>query len=193
MHPLIMFGIALLTATTPESPFNSYDVFLSPRTMAGACSSGDLEGFRNRTYTFRSRIYPSGNPLTLRDGQVVERNLFGTPEWATSLARADRVNVDGRPAVLLMIAAEHVNGTGSATHVLVAECRAQQLVVLFEASGEGVRDASFATSHKLTVMRWVWSSTDAHCCPSKEAEERYGWSRTGRFVRVSRAQRPVRK
>ena len=94
---------------------------------------------------------------------------------------------------LLVIGADHVHGSGGATHVMVAECRDRQLVVLFEASGEGVRDASFATNGKLTVRRWVWSSTDAHCCPGKEAEERYDWSRTGRFVRGSRAERPAPK
>jgi len=192
MQILIVFGLALLTGTTQRSPFNSYQVFLSPRTLPGACSS-DLNEFRNRTYTFRSGIYPSDSPLTLHDGEAVERNMFGTPEWETSLARADRVNVDGMEAVLLVIGANHVNGTGGATHVMVTRCRDGQLVVLFEASGEGVRDASFGTTFELTVTRWVWSSNDGHCCPSKEAEERYKWGRARRFVRVSRTERPVRR
>jgi hypothetical protein len=193
MHVLIVFGLALLTGTTQRSSFNSYEVFLSPRTLPGACSGDDLKEFRNRTYTFRSDIYPSDNPLTLRDGEAVERNMFGTPEWETSLTGADRVTVDGREAVLLVIAADHVNGTGRAAHVMVARCRDGQLVVLFEASGEGLRDASFGKNHELTVRRWVWSSQDGHCCPSKEDEERYKWGRAGRFVRVSRAERTARQ
>jgi hypothetical protein len=53
-----------------------------------------------------------------------------------------------------------------------------------------VRDASFTgVDQDLTVSRWIWSSTDAHCCPSKEAEERYRWGPGGRFVRVGRAER----
>ena len=193
MHVLIVVGLALLAGGTQPSPFNSYRVFLSPRTLPGACSSDDPKELRNRTYTFRSDIYPSDSPLTLRDGEAVERNMFGTSEWETSLTRADRVNVDGREAVLLLIAADHVNGTGRAAHVLVTRCRDGQLVVLFEAGGEGVRDASFGETHELTVTRWVWSSNDAHCCPGREAEERYKWGRTGRFVRVSRVERRARR
>lgn len=193
MHPII-FGVTLFVATASGSPFNSYAVFLSPRKMPGVCVSGGLEEFRNRTYTFRSdNVYPFGTPLTLRDGKLIERNLFGTPEWDTSLVSADRVSVDGRRAVLLIVGAVHVNGTGEASHVLVAECRGRQLFVLFEASGQGVREATFAADQGLTVTRWVWSSTDAHCCPSKEAEERYQWSRAGRFVRVSRVERQAPK
>lgn len=81
-----------------------------------------------------------------------------------------------------------VNGVGRAAHVLVAACRDRRLIVLFEAGGEGLRDAAFAR-RELTVMRWVWSPADGHCCPGKEAEERYRWARNGRFVRARRAER----
>jgi hypothetical protein len=193
MHALICLGLALFLAPAAQSPFNSYAVFLSPRQLPGTCADEDLEQFRNRTYTFRSDIYP-GKPITLRNGKVIERNPLGTPEWETSLTAAEPLKIASRQATLLIIGSNHVHGSGGATHVLVVECRKRALIVWFEASGEGVRDASFtAGDQDLTVSRWIWSSTDAHCCPSKEAEERYRWRPGGRFVRVSRAERPAPK
>jgi hypothetical protein len=194
MHPIIL-SVMLFVFSASDSPFNSYAVFLSPRKLPDACASGSVEEFRNRTYTFRSdKVYPFGTPVTLSDGKLIERNLFGTPEWETSLVSSEGVSVAGRDAVLLVVGADHVNGSGGASHVLVVECREQKLFVLFEASGEGLREAAFVPHHGLTVTRWVWTSTDAHCCPSKEAEERYDWKRAaGRFVRVTSAERSARK
>lgn len=184
MHPLIL-GIALFVV--PDSPFNSYAAFLSPRELPGTCTSGDLEQFRNRTYAFRRDDgYPADDLVRLTDGKFIEMNPLGTPEWETSLVSAESVSVAGGNAVLLVIGAVHLNGTGSSTHVLLAQCRDRKLVVLFEAVGEGVRDVTFTANRGLRVKRWLWSSTDAHCCPSKEAEERYRWSgRAGRFERSS--------
>jgi hypothetical protein len=76
MHALICLGLALFLAPAAQSPFNSYAVFLSPRQLPGTCADEDLEQFRNRTYTFRSDIYP-GKPITLRNGKVIERNPLG--------------------------------------------------------------------------------------------------------------------
>jgi hypothetical protein len=192
MQPLIIFAIALFAATASQSPHNSYTVFLRAHKMPGACVTGDLEGFRNRTYTFRNgTVYPFSTSLALRHGKLIERNPFGTPEWETFLLSAEWVNVERRRAALVTIGSNHVHGPGGVTHVLVAECRNQQLIVLFEATGEGVRDAAFTKNRELTLTRWVWASTDAHCCPSKEAEERFRW-RGGRFVRLSRVLRPAK-
>jgi hypothetical protein len=133
MHTLIFLGIALLSARAAQSSFNSYDVFLTPRNLPGTCTGQDREQFRNRTYTFRGHIYPFSNSLTLRDGKVVERDPLGTPEWEMSLATAVPLKVAGRLATLLIIGAQHVHGTGGATHILVVECRKRELIVWFEA------------------------------------------------------------
>jgi hypothetical protein len=187
MDPIV-FAVLLFVAQPSESSFNSYDVFLSPRTLPGACASASAEELRNRTYTFRSP--PFDSPVTLSGGKLIERNILGTPEWEISLVSAEAINVAGRRAVLAVVGFEHVNGTGGASHVFVAECRKQRLFVLFEAGGEGVREATFLPERGLTVIRWLWSPTDGHCCPSKEVEERYRWDRaTNRFVRVSRVER----
>lgn len=190
MYQQIFFAVASIVSTPPESPVNSYHVFLAPRQIAAACSSRDVEDFRNRTYTFRSDIYPFRSQLTLRDGRAVERSPFGKPEWETTLTKADTFRLDDRPLVLLVVTADHVGGTGRASHVLVAECRNGRLIVLFEAGGLGIREAALSTSRGLSVTRSVWSSTDAHCCPSKEVEERYLW-KGGRFAHVTTAERPV--
>jgi hypothetical protein len=184
---------ALLAAAASQSPFNSYEVFLDAHKIPGSCVAGDLEGFRNRTYTFRNgSVYPFGAPLALSDGRLIEQNPLGTPEWETSLLSAEWVTVERRQAALITIGANHVHGSGGVTHVLVAECRDRQLFVLFEASGEGVRDVAFTKNRGLTVRCWVWESNDAHCCPSKQAEERFHW-RGGRFVRVSRVLRRAQR
>jgi hypothetical protein len=192
MHSVLAAGVALLAATSLPSPFNSYEVFLAPRTMAGACSPGDPEQFRNRTYSFRGNRPPHA-PLKLRDGRAIERNMFGTIEWESALVTADPFAVAGRPAVLLVVGVNHVHGSGGASHVIVAECRARRLVVLFEAGGEGIQDASFSPSGQLTVTRWIWAADDAHCCPGKQADERYVWGRAGRFVAAGRIERAAPK
>jgi hypothetical protein len=92
---------------------------------------------------------------------------------------------------LLVIGALHVHGTGEFTHVLVVECRNRQLTVWFEAGGEGIRASSLdAAAQELSIVRWIWSPSDAHCCPSKEDHERYRWDRGAeRFVRIATAER----
>jgi hypothetical protein len=190
MHILISLGIAVVSTMPPQSPFNSYNVFLTPRKLPGTCAGHDREQFKNRTYTFGGDVYPSSASLTLRDGEFVERNPFGTVEWETSLVSVEPLKVAGRQATLLVIGSNHVNGSGGATHVLVVDCRNRELMVWFEAGGEGIRDASFTEADQnLRVSRWVWSRTDAHCCPSGKAEEHYRWRPGGPFVRVTSSTR----
>jgi hypothetical protein len=195
MHAVIFLSLALFQATAEQSPFSSYEVFLSPRKLPGTCAGEDPDQFRNRTYTFRSGVYPAESAVTLHNGEVVERNALGTAEWETDLLAVEPVKVATRIGTLLIIGSNHVHGTGGATHLLVVECRNHELTVWFEAGGEGVRDASFeVAAQELLVSRWIWSPTDAHCCPSKEGQERYQWHRrAGRFVRVGRAERAAPK
>ena len=186
MHIWISLGIAVVSTMPPQSPFNSYNVFLTPRKLPGTCAGQDRQQFRNRTYTFGGDVDPSRASLTLRDGKFVERNPFGTVEWETSLVSVEPLKVTGRQTTLLVIGSSHVNGTGGATHVLVVECRNRELIAWFEAGGEGIRDASFREAElHLVISRWVWSGTDAHCCPSGKAEERYRWGPRGPFVRLT--------
>jgi hypothetical protein len=181
MHTLISLSMALVSVSAPQSPFNSYDVFLTPRNLPGRCTGHDVEQFRNRRYTFGGDL---SNPVTLRDGKFVD-SPFGTPEFETSLGTAEALKAADRTATLLIIRSQHVHGTGGTTHVLVVECRNRKLTVWFEATGEGIRDASFTESdQRLTVSRWIWSATDGHCCPSTQTEEGFRWSPHGRFVRV---------
>ena len=183
MHTLVFFT-ALVSAFSPQSPFNSYEVFLTSRNMPGACTGQDRDQFRNRSYSFLGN---SGQSLTLRDGKHIQSPL-GTPEFETSLETAVPLNAAGRLATLLIIRSQHVHVLGGTTYVLVVECRKRQLVVWFEASGEGIRDATFTEADQtLSVSRWIWSDSDAHCCPSMEAEERYRWGPRGPFVRVTKS------
>ncbi len=195
MHAVIFLSLVLFQATAEQSPFNSYEVFLSPRKLPGPCAGQEPDQFRNRSYTFSGNVYPSGQSVTLRNGKFVERNPLGTAEWETSLITVEPVKAETGMRTLLIIGADHVHGTGGATHVLVVECRNRELTLWFEAGGEGIRDASFeASNQELSVNRWIWSPADAHCCPSKEGQERYQWRRgAGRFVRVERTERAAPK
>ena len=195
MHAVIFLSLVLFQVTTEQSPFSSYQVFLSPRKLPGACAGEHPDQLRNRTYTFLSSVYPSGHALTLHDGKAIERNPLGTVEWETSLVAVEPMKIETRRGTLLTIGANHVHGTGGATHVLVVECRNRELTVWFEAGGEGVREASFeAADQELSVSRWIWSPADAHCCPSKEGQERFRWRpRAARFVRVGIAERVLPK
>ena len=73
MHAVIFLSLVLFQATE-QSPFSSYQVFLSPRKLPGTCAGENPDQLRNRTYTFLSRVYPSGHALTLHDGKAMERN-----------------------------------------------------------------------------------------------------------------------
>jgi hypothetical protein len=182
MLTLISFSIALLSATALQSPFNSHEVFLTPRNMPGACSGQDPEQFRNRRYTV---LGDQGGAFTLHDGKLVDAPL-GTPEVETTLVTAKSLNIAGRMATLLIMRTQLVHSLGGRTYVLVVECRNRKLSVSFEASGEGINDVSFTEANQtLTVSRWVWSATDAHCCPGKKAEERYRVGSLGAFARVT--------
>ena len=184
---VLLVALAFSFAPPTESEFNSYDVFLSSTVVRGGCSSRSPESFRNRTYTLRTNhVYPFLTPVVLQDGRFVE-NFFGRPEWETSLALAQPIQIARRAVVLLMLKSVHVAGTGSAGHVLVVDCHDETMTVLFEASGEGVTDAS-ETDGELKVTRFFWSARDAHCCPSRIVDERYRWS-GGRFAHVGQLDR----
>ena len=106
-------------------------------------------------------------------------------EWETELVPQSVVAVDGRPAVMLRFLAIHVGGTGSWGTVMIGTCNDRQLTVVFEAESQGLSDVAFTNDQDLVVRRAVWSTSDAHCCPSREAEERYRWDHnTGHFVRI---------
>ena len=185
MSALIVLSLVVLQATAQQSPFNAYEVFLSSRKLPGTCTGENPDQFRNRTYTFLGSVNPA-SALTLHNGKFVERNDLGTVEWETSLVAVQPMKLANRMGTLLIIGAAHINGTGGATHVLVVECRDHQLTVWFEAAGEGIRAASFEPeAQELSVSRWIWSSSDGHCCPSKQAQERYRWRRDASgFVRI---------
>jgi hypothetical protein len=179
---LLIFGLWLVGVQAKGSPFNTYDVFLSPVAAPGGCSVDDAAGFRNRTYRLRGRIYPMGGPLAFKSGKNVERNPLEKVEWETTLSAPEVVRVGGQPAVMLVFGSDHVGGTGSATHILVARCDDRQLHILFEAAAEGIRDV-VVSADQIRVKRWIWSETDGHCCPSGQTEERYRWNfATGRFL-----------
>src|SRR5215831_9319106 len=110
MHPII-FGVMVFVVQATESPFNSYKVFLSQRTLPGACATGTVEEFRNRTYTFDGDV---SSPVTLRDGKFVDSPL-GTPEFETSLDTAETVKTAGRVFTLLIIGSQHVHALGGRT------------------------------------------------------------------------------
>jgi hypothetical protein len=179
-----LIGLVVVGAQTTGSPFNTYRVFLDRAQMPGSCSVTDTEHFRNRGYLFRGWMHRD-TPLVLRDGKALELNELGRPEWETELVRQSVVSVDGQSAVMLRLLANHVGGTGSGGTVLIGTCNDRQLTVVFEAESQGLSDATFTADQDLVVRRAVWSTSDAHCCPSGKAEERYRWDPvTGRFVRI---------
>jgi len=192
MPAVILLSLVLLQAIAAQSPFGSYEVLLSPRTLPDTCAAEDRDQFRNRTYTFGSR---GGSSVTLHNGKAVELNPLGTPEWETSLVSVEPVKLGTREATLLVIGSLHVHGTGEFTHVLVVECRNRQLTVWFEAGGEGIRASSLdAAAQELSIERWIWSPSDAHCCPSKEGQERYRWRLgAGGFERIGTSERAAPK
>ena len=180
----ILIGLAALGAQANESPFNAYRVFLDKGQVPGGCSTSDSSHFRNRAYVFRGWMHRDA-PLVLREGKALELNDLGKAEWETELVQQSVVAVDGRPAVMLRFLAIHVGGTGSWGTVMIGTCNDRQLTVMFEAESLGLGDVAFTNDQDLVVKRAVWSRSDAHCCPSREAEERYRWDHnTGHFVRI---------
>jgi hypothetical protein len=180
----VLIGLVVLGAQTTRSPFNTYRVFLDRAQMPGGCSITDTAHFRNRSYVFRGSMHRD-TPLALRDGKARELNELRKPEWETELVRQSVVSVGGQSAVMLRFLANHVGGTGSWGMVLIGTCNDRQLTVVFEAESQGLSDITFTAEQDLVVSRAMWTTSDAHCCPSGKAEERYRWDRnTGRFVHV---------
>jgi len=180
----VLISLIGLGVQTTRSPFNTYRVFLDRAQMPGGCSVTDTGHFRNRSYVFRGWMHRDP-PLALRDGKARELNELGKPEWDTELVRQTVVSVGGQSAVMLRFFANHVGGTGSWGMVLIGTCNDRQLTVVFEAESQGLGDITFTADQDLMVRRAVWSTSDAHCCPSGKAEERYRWDRmTGRFVQI---------
>lgn len=182
--PGVLVSLVALGAQATGSSFNAYAVFLDKAEMGRGCSVRDSTQFRNRAYQFRGWMHRD-TPLVLRDGRALELNALGTAEWETKLVQHTVVAVGGQSAVMLRFVANHVGGTGSWRTVLIATCDDRQLNVVFEAEGQGLRDIAITADEVLVVKRVVWSRSDAHCCPSGEAEEQYRWDRnSGRFVRI---------
>jgi hypothetical protein len=185
--PLIFLG--LFGSQTPPPLFNSDSLFLSPRKLPGQCSVTDSTALRNREYTLLGSRH-AGMPVKLRDGKAVERDDLGKVDWETVLVGQKNVRIGNRRAVILVFTSDHLSGTGNVTTILAASCEGGELEVVFEAEGEGIRHTFLPAGPEIVLMRPVWSSTDAHCCPIREATERYRWSRaSGQFTRIGRVER----
>lgn len=187
----VFLGLVAIGTQATGSPFNTYDTFLDKAQMRGGCSVSDSKAFRNRGYQFRGRRRGEG-PLVLHDGKALELNELGTREWETELLQQSVVAIGGQSAVMLRFISIHVGGTGSWGNALIVTCDDRQLTVVFEAEGHGLRDIAVTKDGVVVVKRYVWSTSDGHCCPSGEAEERYRWDRRSRrFVHMSAA--PTRR
>lgn len=181
----LLISLVPLRTQSTESPFNTYVVFLEKAHSPGRCAVADSEHFRNRSYSFRGSMRRD-TPLVLRNGKALELNALGRPEWETELVQQSIVAVGRQSAVMLRFLVNHVSGSGSWGTVVIGTCDHRELTVLFEAESQGLSDVALKTDGILVVKRAVWSRSDAHCCPSSEAEERYRWDPASEhFVHVA--------
>jgi hypothetical protein len=160
-----MLNLLLLVAVLGQatSAFNTYAVNLEPATMRGTCRLQDAAYLRSLSYPFRVKAYAG-------DG------------WSTEIEGQDPVQLGDDRAVLLTFFANHLSGTGSLTHVFVVRCKGNNLEVVFEAAGEGVR-SSYSDKRDLRITHPYWLPNDSHASPSRSIEERYRWdSSRARFV-----------
>ena len=192
MPTAIALVLILSSQVDTESVFNTYGTHLEPVRMPGGCAPTRLDQFGNRTYRFRDApMYPRAQPLTLVNGRAVERNVLGSIEWESTLDHAEFVRLGELSAVLLKITANHAGGTGSIAYVLVVQCRAQGLQVLFEASGP-IKSAAHSSNGELALSHGVWSREDSHASPSREVTERFKWvAERARFVLIDTISRQL--
>jgi hypothetical protein len=176
------------------SPFNKYSVHLQRQAIPSGCTTDDLSQFGNRVYRFREApMWPFDQPLSLRDGEYVERNQDGGIEWQARLSKPHIVELGKTRAVLLEISAAHLGGTGSIDYVLVVQCSPKVMDVIFEASGP-LTDAAYSAGSGLKIGHYTWSPTDCHACPSHEITERYSWQESrNRFVLADRTDRRIER
>jgi len=178
-----------LGQSSQRLPFNNYQTFLEPRDGEDACHLNKPVYFQNRTYRFRGTAYPGDLAVPLRQGQFEERNELGGIEWSMALERQESIILGTERATLVRFFADHLAGTGSASHVLVMRCNGSRLEVVFEAEGEGVR-AVYLPHSTLTISAPFWRREDSHASPSEVIHEEYRWDPSGhRFVLAHRGQR----
>jgi hypothetical protein len=177
-----------------SSPFNTYSVHLPRVTMSGGCDVKDLNQFGNRVYRFRdASMWPFDQPLSLRNGEAVERNPDGSIEWEARFSDPRVVDLGKNPAVLLEIGAVHLGGTGSIDYFLVVRCTPKTMEVLFEASGP-ITTTAYSIKDGLKIGHYAWAPTDCHACPSREVTERYSWQdNRNRFVLIDRSERKIER
>jgi hypothetical protein len=191
-----LFGIGLLGPATLASGFDSYSVHLEPARMSTPCDSTTLSSLRDFTHRFRGYDYPGGQ-LTIRDGRNTDTDVLGGVEWVTSLEHQESIELNGTPAVLVVVFSNHVGGSGSATHLLVVRCRQKRLEVIFEAGGGGIhpspgRGYSYGADEGLWVTHAIWSPNDSHADPSREIVEVYRWQpKRERFLLVKKHEQPI--
>ena len=177
----------MLGQTPNASPFNAYTAHLEPRILDGECLLENPSYFRNLTYVFRAEVYPRDHPVHLHDGRFNDSGPFekGVIDWSTELEELSPIGLNSKPAVLLQFFANHLGGSGSASHVLIVRCAGNRLQIVFEAGGEGVR-ASYPADGDLQVSHPCWRADDSHASPSLVVDEQYRWNATAsRFTRVS--------
>ena len=185
----LFLAFVLLGQLPLTSSFNSYAAHLEPHVTSNACRIHDPKYLGNITYEFRAMAYPGQRAVPFKDGRYVERASNGRDiEWSTELERQDAIELAGNPAVLLAFLANHVGGSGSASHVLIMRCRGKRLETVFEVGGEGVR-FTYSAPSDLEISHPLWRQADSHASPSQLIVEQYRWEPTrDQFVLVRRAE-----
>ena len=189
---LTVLTAGLLAQPARQSEPGSYASHLEPAVMRGACRLQDQSYLRNLSYPFRARIYPERQSLQLKDGKYDDTLGFGGGvEWSTTLEHQEPILLGQDRAVLLTFFANHLGGSGSASHILVVRCKGAALEIVFEAGGEGVESTQSGTG-ELQITHPVWAAADSHASPGRLVDERYRWDAgRGRFVLIRRLESKI--
>lgn len=186
---LALLALLALASDAPASSFDVYSVHLEPAPMPETCERATLSPIRNFTHRYRGAGYPHAE-LSIREGKSTE-SAGGKVQWETSIERQEPIDLDGTPAILMVVFSNHVAGTGSTTHVLVIRCREQRLEAIFEAGGEGVA-GSYSPADGLQIDHAVWLPKDEHAEPSRMAHELYRWQpKSDRFELAGRSEKAI--
>jgi hypothetical protein len=171
--------------------------FFSAGASAKPCS--EIRSFDFRNATIRVGVAdenPKGprgmaDSFHLQNGSELIYDEFGSlksenPEWGVDLVDDRVVHPDPSTRLrVIVLVDDHLGGTGTWTYVLAFDCQRGNLVRLFQYSGEGV-GLKRLTDQTIELDQSIWRPTDAHCCPSQDADLAYRWIATlHRFRRVA--------
>jgi hypothetical protein len=154
----ILFGVSTVLASAQDFPCTDLRKAKAARLMSILGTAGSLD-FSHGTGCYSD---DEDNPKEC--------------DWKVDVDEDQNIADDRR---LIVVASEHMIGSGAWADLLVLGCRAGKVTALFHDNFNYGVDVEEASADKLVLKFGRWVGSDPDCCPSMEEHRVYMWSKEG--------------